>query len=191
MKKYDIIHADPAWTFSNKNTGGSMKSGASAHYETMSVDQICDLPISGITSDSAILCMWWVGSQPLEALKVMEAWGFRLITMNGFTWVKRTKSWKLWFGMGFQTRKGSENCLFAVKGKGIKPVKRNIRNVQIEELEETIEFVNEKHSKKPDVFAHRIVELFGDRPRVELFARDQKKGWDSWGNEIENSIQLV
>lgn len=144
-KKYQIIYADPPWSFNNKNTGGSLKSGASHKYKTLTIKDL------------------------------VESWGFKIKTMTAFNWVKLTKKGKKHFGMGFWTRAGSECCLIAVKGK-TKPVNRSIRSV--------IEAKVEAHSKKPDIFADRIVELCGDLPRIELFARDKKRGWDVWGNEV-------
>lgn len=181
MKKYKIIYVDPPWSFSNKNTGGSMKSGADAHYTTMSISDLKNMDIQSICDKDCILFMWWVSSQPQEALDLVKSWGFKIKNMNGFVWVKRTKLWKLFFGMGFWTRAGSESCLIAVKGK-IKPVNKSVRAV--------VEAINEKHSKKPDLFADKIVELMGDLPRLEIFARDKKKGWDIFGNEINSDITI-
>lgn len=205
MKKYQIIYADPAWSFNNKNTGGSMISGADAHYKTMSVAEMAKLPISDMTAENCVLFMWWVGSQPKEAIRLAEAWGFTIKTMTGFNWVKTTKVKilpesitnvlqpiikkfgltlilsKLFFGMGFWTRAGSECCLIAVKGKP-KRINASIRSVVMAE--------NEKHSKKPNIFRKEIIRLMGNLPRVELFAREQLEGFDVFGNEVENSIKL-
>lgn len=177
--KYNIIYADPPWRFSNANTGGSMKSGADAHYPTMSIEEICKLPVSQLADDNCVLFMWWVASQPLEALKVVEAWGFTLKTMSGFNWVKTTVNGKLDFGMGFWTRAGSELCLIATKGKP-KRLSGSVRSVEIAQ--------RGKHSEKPDVFRQRIIELCGDLPRVELFARTNPPGWAIFGNEVDQSI---
>lgn len=176
--KYKIIHADPPWSFNNKNTGGSMKSGSVAKYPVMSLDGLKAMQVPA--DDDCVLFMWWVASQPQEALDLVKAWGFTLKTMTGFTWVKKTKHDKPFFGMGFWTRQGSENCLIAVKGK-VRPINKGIRTV--------VEAPIEQHSKKPDIFAHKIVELMGDLPRLEMFARDKKPGWDVFGH-IENSIEL-
>lgn len=180
-KKYQIVYADPAWSFNNKNTGGSMISGASAKYSTMTVDDICRLPIPEIADENCVLFMWWVASQPNEALKVVKAWGFKLKTMTGFNWVKTTKSGKMDFGMGFWTRAGSEMCLIATKGKP-KRISGSVRSVVTSEKTE--------HSKKPDIIRDEIVKLCGDLPRVELFARQRVDGWSAWGNEVEGSIEL-
>ncbi len=187
---HNIIYADPAWDFNNKKTGGSLKSGAASIYSTMSLDAIQLLDVPAIAADDSVLFMWWVGSQPQEALDLVKAWDFTLKTMTGFTWVKKTKHWKNWFGMGFWTRQGTENMLIATKGKP-KRVSAGIRQVvETDDFNESIEARVEGHSKKPDIFADRIVQLMGDLPRVELFARDHKLGWNAWGNEIETNIVL-
>jgi len=182
MKKYSIIYADPAWSFNNKNTGGSLKSGASNHYDTMSVEEMCKLPINKISEENCILFMWWVGSQPKEAIKLAESWGFTIKTMTGFNWVKTTKLGKLFFGMGFWTRAGSEMCLIAVKGKP-KRISASIRSVIYAPID--------KHSKKPEIFREQIVKLMGGGSRIELFAREKTEGWDVWGNEVENSLTFT
>lgn len=172
---YNVIYADPPWSFRNKKTGGSMKSGAASQYNTMRVYDICRMPVETLAADNCVLLMWWVASQPEEALKVMDAWGFKLKTMTGFLWNKLTKTSKPHFGMGHWTRAGSESCLLAVKGNP-KPVSRSVRSVR------SLPVLG--HSKKPDEFADDAVELCGDVPRIELFARDRKPGWESWGKEI-------
>lgn len=185
--KYKVIYADPAWSFTNKNTGGTMKSGAASQYKTLSLNDLKKLDIPSISEDNCVLFMWWVNSQPQEALELVKAWGFTIKNMNGFLWVKLTAKLKLWFGMGFWTRACSESMLIAVKGKP-KRINASIRAVI--KTGEVIEAVNTKHSKKPSVFADRIVELMGDVPRVELFARDRKDGWSCWGDEIESDVEL-
>ena len=181
MKKYKIIYADPPWQFNNKNTGGSMKSGAENQYKVMGIDDIKKLPINEIADDNCVLIMWYVGSQPQEAIDLVKAWGFTLKNMNGFVWVKLTKKLLAFFGMGFWTRAGSESAIIAIKGKP-KPLNKNVRAVRHE--------VIGKHSEKPAVFRNDIVDLCGDLPRVELFARQKADGWDSWGNEIDGGINL-
>lgn len=179
MKKYNIILCDPPWKFSNKNTGGNMKSGAANQYDVMSIEDIKKLPINEIAADDCVLVMWYVGSQPQEAIDLVKAWGFTIKNMNGFVWVKLTKKLLAFFGMGFWTRAGSESAIIAVKGKP-KPLNKNVRAVRHE--------VVGKHSEKPAAFRNDIVDLCGDLPRIELFARQKAEGWDSWGNEVESDL---
>lgn len=174
-KKYNIIYADPPWQFNNKRTGGSMKSGAEQHYITMDLVNICELPIHTICDNDCVLFMWWITSMPQEAIEVVHRWGFQLKTMTGFVWNKTTKHGKPHFGMGHETRAGAECCLIAKRGN-LKRVSASVRSVVTAPIG--------KHSQKPQEVADRIVQLYGYLPRIELFARDRKTGWDSWGNEI-------
>lgn len=176
--RYSIIYADPPWAFRNVNTGGSMKSGAMAHYPTMTIDQICELNVQEIASPDSVLFMWWVASMPAEALQIVEAWGYTIKTMTGFNWVKRTKKDLPFFGMGFWTRQGSENMLIATRGKP-KRASAAVRAV--------VTHPAGKHSEKPAIFREKITELMGEQNRIELFARKQAKGWDCWGNELSNT----
>ena len=81
--KYSLIYADPPWTYNDKCADG--KRGAGFKYPTMTVADICRLPVWELAADSCLLAMWWVPTQPEEALQVMRSWGFRLMTMKGFT----------------------------------------------------------------------------------------------------------
>ena len=179
--KYRVVYADPPWSFNNKRTGGNLNSGAGQKYDVMTVNDICNLPVNKIADDNCVLFMWWVASMPEEALKVVKSWGFKVKTMTGFNWVKMTKANKLFFGMGFWTRQGSENCLIAIKGKP-KRVDAGVRAVILTPVG--------RHSEKPDEARKRIVKLMGDVPRIELFARQSTPGWDVWGNEVGPTVDI-
>ena len=180
-KKYKIIYADPPWQFSNKKTGGSMKSGAAHHYMTTGIEGLKALDVNSIADDDCTLIMWWVGSMPKEAIDLVESWGFTLKNMNGFVWNKLTVKLKAFFGMGFRTRAGSESAIIAIKGKP---------NVNSHSVRAVHSFQVSKHSKKPVEFRDLIVELCGDLPRLEMFARESAEGWDVFGNEAPNSIDI-
>lgn len=177
-KKYSVVYADPPWQFNNKNTGGSMNSGAANQYDVMNIEDIKNLPVKQLTKNDAILFMWWVAAMPLEAIDLVRAWGFELKTMTGFTWIKKTKTNKDFFGMGFYTRQQAENCLIAIKGKQF---------IQDHSVRQLIRAVNEKHSKKPNETYERINALVGECDKLELFARNTHGSWDCWGNEVENT----
>jgi N6-adenosine-specific RNA methylase IME4 len=113
---------------------------------------------------------------PEEALAVVKSWGFRLKNMKGFTWHKITTTGLDHFGMGTWTRANSEDCLFAVRGKP-KRISKSVRQM--------IHAPVRAHSQKPDEARVRLLELIGDVPRIELFARNQTEGWDVWGDEVE------
>ena len=174
--KYHVIYLDPPWQFNNKNTGGSLSSGSANQYNVMDVGNLSQLPINDIAADDCVMFMWWVASQPKEALALLDAWGFTLKTMTGFYWDKETKRGLDFFGMGFWTRQSSENCLIAVKGKP-KRIQANIRA--------RVRSKVRSHSEKPDEIRDKIVELCGDVPRIELFARKHVDGWVAWGDELD------
>lgn len=124
--------------------------------------------------------MWAVSPLLPEAFEVMKAWGFKYKTV-AFVWSKETKNKKKIANMGRWTMGNVEIVLLGVKGKPQRIVK-NIR--QLVEAERTV------HSAKPDEVRKRIVELMGELPRIELFAREKKEGWDVWGNEVESDIKI-
>lgn len=181
MKKYKIIYADPPWSYkvwSKKGLGRS----AESHYKTMDKEDIQNLPISNICENDAILFLWVTPPCLKEGLELIEKWGFEYKTI-GFTWVKRNKKADTWFwGMGYYTRANSELCLIATKGKPLKRISRSVHQI----LDDRIM----RHSEKPNSARERIVKLFGDLPRIELFAREKIEGWDVWGNEVESDIEL-
>ncbi|HIE1975975.1 TPA: MT-A70 family methyltransferase [Escherichia coli] len=182
--KYTLIYADPPWTFRDKAADGQR--GAGFKYPAMNLLDICRLPVWELAADNCLLAMWWVPTQPLEALKVVEAWGFRLVTMKGLTWNKcgKRQTNKLVMGMGSTTRANSEDCLFAVKGN--LPERINAGIIQ------SFTAPRLDHSRKPDVAREKLVQLLGDVPRIELFARHTSHGFDVWGNQCgQPSIEMV
>lgn len=174
-KKYNIIYADPPWTY--EKTGGLKNSRGMAKqfYPTMTPEEIKNLPVNQIADDNCVLFMWCTYPQLPIGLDVIKTWGFTYFGL-GFEWIKKTKNGKDHFGMGFYTRANPEPCLLAFKGK-MKPLRHDIRQLVYAEIQE--------HSKKPPIVRENIVQLFGDLPRVELFARESAEGWDVIGNEID------
>jgi N6-adenosine-specific RNA methylase IME4 len=175
---YSLIYADPPWQYRDKANSG--KRGACHKYDVMSLDAICRLPVTDLAFDDCLLAMWWVSPMPEEALRVVKAWGFKLKTMCGFTWHKLTVLGKDHFGMGHYTRCNAENCLFATRGRP-RVVSHSVPQLIVSPVRE--------HSQKPDEAAMRLVQLMGDVPRVELFARGYRPGWDAWGDEAVNPIE--
>lgn len=173
-KKYNIIYADPAWYFKTYSNKGEKRS-AVQHYNCMSIDDICNLPVNTITDNDCILFIWVIDPMLPEAMEVIKRWGFKYKTV-AFTWVKENKKSKGYFtGLGYWTRSNPEMCLLATKGKP-KRLSKSVRQLLISKLQE--------HSKKPDSIRDKILELCGDLPRIELFARQRTEGWDCWGNEV-------
>lgn len=173
-KKYNIIYADPPWQYKAWTKKGQGRC-AEQHYNVLSAQDIKELNISDIAHDDCVLFLWVTFPCLIQGLETIAAWGFTYKTV-GFNWVKRNKKAPSWFwGLGHWTRANSEVCLIAAKGK-IKRVNKGVHSV--------IDTPIETHSKKPDIVRDRIVELMGDLPRIELFAREKVKGWDCWGNEV-------
>ena len=174
-KKYNIIYADPPWSYKvwSKDTG--LGRSAEAHYKTMPKEDIQKLPVQRLCNKDSVLFLWVTYPCLLEGLELIEKWGFTYKTC-AFSWIKLNKKTNTPFvGMGYYTRANNEICLLATKGKPLKRKSKAVRQVILSKIEE--------HSKKPDEIRSRIVELFGDLPRIELFARQQVEGWDCWGNE--------
>lgn len=170
-KKYNIIYADPPWSYKDKKCNGNCES----HYKTMNIEDICNLPIKNIADKDCVLFLWVTYPMLNEGLKLIEEWGFKYKTI-GFQWIKQNKSGKgFFFWLGRWTRGNSECCLIAVKGKP-KRISNSVSQLVFSPLQE--------HSKKPDIVREKIVELIGDKPRIELFARQSVEGWDCWGNKV-------
>lgn len=169
-RKYSIIYADPAWEYwsgGNKNQ--------SLHYETMTIPEICKLPIKDITEKDCILFLWATYPILEQAFEVIKAWGFEYSTA-AFVWVKKNKvSDTPFVGCGSWTRANSELCLLATKG--------NITRIDAG-ISQVIESPIEEHSKKPAITRELITRLVGELPRIELFSRQNTDGWDGWGNSI-------
>jgi len=179
QKKYNIIYADPPWRY----RAGADKSHRSPenHYPTMHTADISVLPVKDLAADDAILFMWATFPKLPDAFEVIKAWGFTYKTV-GFVWVKQNKkSHNLFWGMGMWTRSNAELCLIATKGNP-KRIDCGVHQVIISPIEE--------HSKKPHETRTRILQLVGDLPRVELFARQSPQGWDVWGNQVECTVSL-
>lgn len=185
--KYNIIYADPPWQYANYNyektkKGNKAKRGSRKEYPTMSIDDIKKIPVQDIADDNCVLFIWVTSAHLPYVFDIIKTWGFEYKTI-GFNWVKKNKvSDSLFFGMGSYTRQNSEFCLIATKGK-LERISKSVHQVIMTPIEE--------HSKKPDIIRDKIIELYGDLPRIEMFSRQRKEGWHSWGNEVENDIELV
>ncbi len=172
-KKYKIIYADPPWAYKDKalNRGGAL-----LHYPVQNNEDLMRLNVKDIADQDCILFLWVTFPKINEVFSIIKCWGFEYKTI-GFTWIKKNKkSGTNFWGMGRWTRANAEVCLICTKGKP-KRISASVHSV--------IESVIERHSKKPDIVRDKIIELVGDLPRMELFAREKNEGWDCWGNEVE------
>ena len=184
-KKYNIIYADPAWSFGSKayQDGGRDFDKLENHYDTMSIDEIKKLDVP--SAKDSVCFMWTTDAHLKEAIEVMESWGFKYKTI-AFVWVKKYESGSLVYNFAPYTLKSCEICILGIKGKMGKYKKVN-------NVKQLVEAVRTKHSKKPDEVRTRIETLYGNLPRIELFAREKIVGWDYWGNDpsLENKIEVL
>ncbi|WP_286931883.1 MT-A70 family methyltransferase [Leclercia sp. UBA5958] len=194
--KYSLIYADPAWEYGNTISNGA----ASNHYGTMKLIDMKRLPVWELAAEDAVLAMWFTGTHTREAIELAEAWGFRVRTMKGFTWVKFNTLAEEHINRALQrgevsdfydfldllnaqtkmnggnyTRANTEDLLIAVKGKGLVRQNASVKQVIYSPLG--------KHSAKPEEARYKLEQLYGDVPRIELFSRCGAPGWHHWGNE--------
>jgi len=173
-KKYQIIYADPPWSYRDKMAGHSFS--LDHEYHTQSKQWISSLPIREIAEDTCCLFLWVTSPLLDEGIKVIEDWGFKYKTV-AFCWSKITKHGKHVSNLGRWTMGNVELCLLGVKGRPNSwRIDYSIKQLVIAE--------RTKHSAKPSEVRDRIVKLLGDRPRIELFAREHAEGWDVWGDEV-------
>lgn len=157
------------------------RGAAENHYPTMSIEELCALPVAELAASDSALFLWATFPQLPEALRLIRAWGFAYKTV-AFVWLKQNRKSPGWFyGLGFWTRANAEVCLLATRGHP-KRCAANVHQFIISPVQE--------HSRKPEEARDKIMALMGDLPRVELFARQSPPGWDVWGNEVEPTAGL-
>jgi len=183
--RFKIIYADPPWDYRNKFEAKKFWGVAEAHYHTMNPKKLRELDVASIAEDNSLLCLWATWPNLKTAIEVGEAWGFKYVT-GLFNWIKTYKSGVRYFGLGFHTRSGSECVLLFKRGKGVRKISSSVLQVVAEPATEQITSPVTKHSCKPPEVRDRIVELYGDVPRVELFARKPvPDAWVALGEEID------
>ena len=171
--KYKIIYADPPWAY--KDTRQHDPKAGGITYRTMRLDEVKALPIKDLADKDCALFLWVTMPMLNEGLEVIRAWGFKYITC-AFVWVKQNpKSDGIYSGLGGWTNANAELCLLARRGRP-KRIAKNVKQVVVSH--------RRRHSQKPDEVRERIVDLLGDLPRIELFAREECEGWDCWGDEV-------
>ncbi len=165
--KYRVLYADPPWKYGDEliETYGP----AVLHYPPMALAELCALPIQALADNNAVLFLWATSPMLPEALKVVDAWGFKY--KASFIWDK------IKHNMGHYNSVRHEFLLICIKGSCLPDSKELIDSVQVIERKE--------HSEKPEEFRHIIDTLYTVGKRIELFARKKVENWDSWGNEVE------
>lgn len=190
LRHFNVIAADPPWKFKARTAiqSANWKSPRhiERHYATMNLDDIKALPVGSVANPKGChLFLWVTGPQLPAGLEVMAAWGFRFSTV-AFTWakMKRSKSADQFglcrvsaddfhTGLGLTTRKNAEFVLLGRRGSP-RRIARDVRELIVEPVRE--------HSRKPDEFFDRV-ERYAEGPYLELFARQSRPGWTTWGNQ--------
>ena len=176
QEKFKLLYAYPPWSYSNSSSNGA----ASSHYQLLSMGDlmlVMDDKLKDSLDYDCVLVLWVVSPMLQEGMDLMKSWGFQYKTVL-FNWHKLTKHGKPFFGAGNYTRAGSEICLLGIRGKGVPRQDASIRQVVTDNVRE--------HSRKPDIIREHLVSLFGDVPRMELFARSTHEGWVNHGDQVDH-----
>ncbi len=171
--EFGCIYADPPWAMAMRSPKGEGRS-ASRHYATMSLAEIKALPLAFTGAADCMLLMWVIDPMLPQAMEVVSAWGFTLKTV-GFYWEKLNANGTPVMSTGYWTRANPEQCWLATRGSP-KRLARDVRRLIREPRRE--------HSRKPERVYGDIERLVGG-PYLELFARERRPGWTSWGDQLD------
>lgn len=164
-KKYPVIYADPPWRYEHTETESR---AVENQYPTMSLDEICEMPISNIAHDDCVLFMWATSPKLEDAFRVLNAWGFKYRTCA--VWDKEV------IGMGYYFRQQHELLLVATKGDIPTPAPADRPGSVLRDKRAL-------HSEKPEAMREYIESMYPQLDKVELFCRAPKDGWSAWGNQ--------
>jgi N6-adenosine-specific RNA methylase IME4 len=174
---FNTILADPPWRFTNRTGKVAPEHRRLSRYETMTLDEICALPVGDLAAKTAHLYLWTPNALLPEGLEVMKAWGFQY--KANVVWHKiRKDGGSDGRGVGFYFRNVTELVLFGVRGKNARtlaPGRSQVNMIQTRKRE---------HSRKPDE-QYDVIEACSPGPYLELFARGERPGWTSWGNQAD------
>jgi N6-adenosine-specific RNA methylase IME4 len=177
-RRYATILADPPWQFQNRTGKVAPEHKRLNRYGTMSLENICALPVSGICEETAHLYLWVPNALLPEGLEVMRSWGFQY--KANLIWHKiRKDGGPDGRGVGFYFRNTTEIILFGIRGKNARTLSPGRRQVNI------IKTMKREHSRKPDE-QYELIEACSPGPFIELFARGPRKGWSTWGNQADD-----
>lgn len=184
-QKFGTIMADPPWQFQNKTGKVAPEHKRLNRYSTMSLADICAMPVQQLSEDTAHLYLWVPNALLPDGLKVMEAWGFQY--KSNIIWEKvRKDGGPDGRGVGFYFRNVTEILLFGVRGKNARtlaPGRSQVNYIEAEEPDgDVLKTRKREHSRKPDE-QYRIIESCSRGPYLELFARGARPGWSVWGNQ--------
>ncbi len=170
---FGVILADPPWRFQPFDNKDGHEKSASKHYRVMDMDWLRSLPVFMLGTDDSVLVMWATQAQLDDAMELMKVWGYTYKTAGA--WAKRSKTDKTWaFGTGYIFRSAAEFFLVGTMGSPRSAV-RDVRNLIVAPVRE--------HSRKPQEMHVALERMFPDVPKCELFSRESRPGWSTWGAE--------
>lgn len=180
-KKYHTIYADPPWQFQNRTGKVAPEHKRLNRYPTMTLEDIKSLPVSDVADEKCHLYLWVPNALLPEGLDVLRAWGFTYKT--NLIWEKVRKDGQPdGRGVGFYFRNVTEILLFGIKGDNNRTLDAGRSQVNL------LRTMKREHSRKPDEFVS-LIESCSSGPRLELFARGDREGWDMWGNQADDSYE--
>jgi N6-adenosine-specific RNA methylase IME4 len=188
---YSVVLADPPWHHASRTPKGQTNRSPSHHYRTMSLPEIAALPVADVAARDCHLFLWTTGPHLEQSFSVIRSWGFRYSSL-AFVWVKRKKSANdnamlfmdmrdLFTGMGYTTRQNVEVVLLGRRGKPQR-LSKSVHQVIVAPRRE--------HSRKP-AEAHGRIETYCPGPRLEMFSRERRVGWDAWGDEADKFERMA
>jgi N6-adenosine-specific RNA methylase IME4 len=180
-RRFRTILVDPPWRFENRTGKMAPEHRRLARYQTMTLDDICALPVEGLASEPAHLYLWVPNALLPEGLRVMAAWGFTY--KSNLVWHKvRKDGGSDGRGVGFYFRNVTELILFGVRGKNARTLAPGRKQVNL------LATRKREHSRKPDE-QYGIIEACSPAPYLELFARGTRRGWTTWGNQADENYR--
>jgi len=180
-RKFSTILADPPWQFQNRTGKVAPEHKRLNRYGTMTLPEICDLPVADIAADRAHLYLWVPNALLPDGLEVMKAWGFKYV--SNIIWEKvRLDGQPDGRGVGFYFRNVTEILLFGTRGKNVRTLDPARSQVNV------IRSRKREHSRKPDE-QYDIIEACSWGPRLEMFSRGKRRGWEVWGNQADDSYK--
>lgn len=183
---YKIIMSDPPWRFQVWDRVSGTERAPDFHYDTMEDQDLTLLPVKEWVDKDAVLIMWVYDPHYPFAFELAKAWGFDTYVTVLFRWLKSANGQlrmfdtgeRLNYGLGYHTRGGGcEEAWLFKRGKGLKVLNHSIRKEFYSNVRE--------HSRKPDEVPGWIIDLYGDVPRLDMFTRTRREGWDAFGNETD------
>lgn len=166
-EKFGAIYADPPWVYDNQGT----RAATGNHYTGLTVDELCNLPVSELSADDAHLHLWTTNAFLFDCQRIFDAWGFEY--RSSLIWVKPQ------MGIGNYWRNSHEFLLTAIRG--------NAKRFNDRSLKSWIECDRSRHSEKPFI-VRDFIKRASPGPYLEMFARTPADGWTCWGNQIERGL---